>query len=177
MKRSFTSLLCLFSVPLALAQTDYIEDGSFEEIPASDGGVRHIQAGYWGLSGNARMETNSFRDDTTAYGDQFINIGRYSRDPVYRGHITQEISGLTTGETYTLSYAVSSNEYHDPGCSPSSHLGSQQLDHIKLTDGIYTNVHSATFTADASAGIFKMLLACPNIFFDFSIDNVSVTGP
>ncbi len=136
-------------------------------IPSGDGTYP------WGL-------TNGAFGAFTPYGNQFIVLGRY--DTAAEFTIQQTLTGLSTGSTYTLSFAIASEldccakteVSYLSGSSTSSQTFSATPSGAYWTDW---STHSMSFVADSSSVTFQFKDVNPTTNgFDVGLDNVSVTA-
>jgi PEP-CTERM motif/Protein of unknown function (DUF642) len=180
--------------------TEFIVNGSFEADPFTGSGL-----GYkLGLVGNdvtgwfipssdgtypwGLQNTNAFGAGPTPYGNQWLVLGETGASGGTPNDYTiqQTMTGLTPGKTYSLSFAISSEE----GCCSvvetsflsGSSTGAQDFTAPAVTN--YWNVwatESESFVATSSSVTlqFKDLAVeatSPDAGADLGLDNVSVVG-
>jgi hypothetical protein len=191
---------CIVDGSQPASATEFIVNGSFEAdaftgsgvgfklglvgndvtgwfIPSSDGVYP------WGL-----QNTNAFGGGPTPYGNQWLVLGETgaSGGTPKDYTIQQTMTGLTPGKTYSLSFAISSEE----GCCSNvevSFLSGSSTGAKDFTAPAVTNfwnvwaTESETFVATSGSVIlqFKDLAVeaiRPNAGADLGLDNVSVLG-
>lgn len=114
------------SVPTKRAAANKVTDGGFENTPSSCQSEQNVECGAWTLTGIARIEDGSVAPSGQVYVS-FFNQKPHDRG----GTISQEVDGLTTGETYTLSYEYQKYfNYKPAACKFVVTLGGQTIDSV-----------------------------------------------
>jgi hypothetical protein len=184
-------VLGILIVPmLSLAQV--VNNASFEADPFAFGGTLGLGCGNtltgwvahcssdntypWGLP-----NSNTYNAGPTPYGNQWVILGDFGADGSW---IEQNVSGFTVGDSYTLSFAIASENPGGGGsticvsltagsCSSGTDF-SAPLRGANYWDTWGTK--SLTFTA-LSATETIHFEGVPNaIAFDVGLDNVQITG-
>jgi len=172
------------SVPVKRATTEYVIDGSFEDVPkriASDF-EHNVRAGGWAVQGNT-IFTDNTPGDKTPYGKNYVVYYKDSPKDV-RGSVSQKIEGLPSA-TLTFSYYYRIFEIDLPNCTFAASFGPQIIDSLVLpvsdgSQGDFTQ-RTQSFTPLQSSGLLSLELRCPKPakgkYFELELDNVSLTGP
>jgi len=180
-------LLGLCASPAAHA-AEFIVNGSFEANPFTGSGNYQL-----GLVGNAvtgwfipssdgtypwGLQNGAF-GASTPYGNQFLVLGEVGSGVSYT--IQQTMTGLVVGQTYTLSFAIASEQ----GCCSTAEVSflsgssTSTQNFTAPTSGSYWTqwgTHSENFVATNSSVTvqFRDIITTGGI--DLGLDNVSVTG-
>jgi hypothetical protein len=123
----------------------------------------------------------------TPYGEQFVVIGGYGAD--LGTSIEQTVTGLVTGEYYTLSFALASEGYAAAGHEGNANVRVSMLSGSSTASADYAarlsvstywdtwDMFTYTFLASGTSATFAFEdLAMTGTGYDIGIDNVSIEG-
>jgi hypothetical protein len=169
-----------WSVVNPAGQTSY--DILFRTASATttDAITRFSEAGQrlWALPSNT---------GTSNIGNNFMALdGAYQSDNKVQGEIQQQITGLTAGQTYTLTFDFAAAQLRDRSGDTTEQLQVSLGSQTFLTDVLNNSSHSATpweletftFTATSSSELLRFLsIGTPNGEPPMALlDNVSLTN-
>lgn len=184
--------LAIVVVPMIALAGPVVANGSFEADSFSFSGtlglgcqntltgwVAHCSADNtypWGLP-----NTNTYNAGPTPYGNQWIILGDFGGDGSW---VEQTVAGFTVGNSYTLSFALASEQQGGGGsticvsftagdCSTGTNF-SAPLRGANFWDTWGTD--SLTFTATGASMTIHFEGVPNNIAFDVGLDNVQITG-
>lgn len=135
-------------------------------------------SGGWRVDNRARFNRN-FGDYPTPYGENLVQFFDFKNGGL-RGTVSQDITGLVGGSTYTLRYGYH-NWYNYFPCTITVTLGSQFIDSVTMApangDPRPFKVKRKSFVAQASSGTLTFKNECVDVSYTIDLDYISLTGP
>ncbi len=184
------SLLCVVTLSIAGWAAPTVANGSFEADTFGFGGTLSLGCGNtltgwqtqcspdnvypWGLP-----NTNTYNAGPTPYGNQWVIVGDFGNGG---SAIFQTVSGFSAGQTYTLNFALASEQ---PGAGAlvlvsfptGSSTGSATFAAPLRGANYWDTWGNYTYNFVATAGSVTIRFdGLAGQGFDAGIDNVSVTG-
>lgn len=185
---SIPQLSCLLAATstasAATIKAQYVSDGSFETVPATDNQKYNFAGGDWTFKNQATLQNNSdLYVKPTPFGTQYATF-KNSENSQTHGSVTQQLSGIPAGKKLLLTYNF--RPWQPPiedSCQFNVTYGSQQLDYMEIyaeSHGDITwSTRSLAIVPHASSGPLQFYLYCPfnqqNVF-EVDLDNITIGG-
>jgi hypothetical protein len=188
--------LAVIGFPLAAGAAPTVANGSFEADTFSSGGTLGLGCGNtltgwtaqcspdntypWGLP-----NSNTYNGGPTPYGNQWVILGDFGADGSW---VEQAVSGFTVGQSYSLSFAIASE---NPGGSGSTlcvtfapgdagdSCTTGSLFNAPLRGANYWDTwgtDSINFTATTSTMTIHFQGVPNAVSLDVGLDNVAISG-
>ena len=181
----------LLAMPAVSRGAPNVVNGGFETDPFAFGGTLDLGStntltGWTTLSNGTYPwglpNVNTFNGGPTPYGDQWVIVGDFGQGGTW---IQQVVTGFTVGQTYTLGFALSSEEKSDLSQGalvdvsfPSGSSTASEIFEAPVTTGANFWDVWASFSKDFVATATSVAIrfeGLAGVGYDAGIDNVSVT--